>query len=158
MPVRCCSFLQHLDHFGQVLVRLGQRPFGRHVAIVEAVVADAEFLHELEGHPHAVLGVFDGVGRPSRRSMGSRTGRRRCRGRRPVGDAEWKWSHRLAFHLFVGVVFQRKASGLRDSALRRRFLNVGEGGSHGATPSRVQGASAGRTNRPTRGQKTHGSG
>jgi hypothetical protein len=115
---------ERVDHDVEVLVALGERrPLGSHVAVVEAVEADAELLHELEGHVGPLHGHLQRVGvvlpRAEHGAGAERVGAGATEGV-PVGDGEPEVVlHRLPLDERVGVVVAEgeHARGLRTLVL-----------------------------------------
>ncbi len=125
------GFLELLRHRVENLVGFGEvGTFGGDIAVVEAVVWYAEFLHELERDIHAALAPcrafrnwLPRVGQHIR----VRTGRRPCRGRcassrrRTAGDPA-----STSFDDFVGVVVPVRERVLAFGAFVLDLGNVGE--------------------------------
>ena len=108
------------------------RAFGGDVAVVEAVERRAELLEELEGHPHAVLGVLERIVARLPRADHGAGAERVAAGpaeRVPVGHAEAEVVlHRLAFDHFVGVVTAEGERVLGLGTFVPNLGDVGEGG------------------------------
>src|SRR5262249_25842237 len=105
-------------------------PFGRHVAVVEAVVRRAELFKELKGytstldrHLDRVRAVFPGPACAS----GPEWIRTLAAHRVPVGDGESKvLLHRLAFDFFVRIVVPKAEWVRRVGAFVADSRNFGE--------------------------------
>ncbi len=114
-------FFQHIHNGIERLVGFGERgAFRGDVAVMEAVIVETDFFHEVEEHAGAVLGVGDGV-----RAIVPRVGGGACAEgiragsahRMPVGATEAEpLGHGLAGDDFGGVivfeserVFRRRA-------------------------------------------------
>ena len=125
--------LELLHHGVEILVRLVEiLAFGRHVAIVKAVVGDAEFLHELEGRVDALDSHVEGIGAVfpgANRAAGAEGIAARAAKGVPVADGEAQVvAHRLAFDLLVRVVLAEGERVLGVRAFESDLGNVGERG------------------------------
>ena len=130
--------LERLDDRIEVGVRLAQvLAFGRHIAVVEAVVRDAELFHELEsdldalgGHLHRFGAVFP---RPFGAPRAKRIAAHAAEGV-PVADGEAQvLLHRLAFDHLIGVVVAKSERVLRVGPFEFERGDVGKE-RHGGSP------------------------